>query len=211
MRRWLSTSMIAMLLLLGGCATSVVRSDVTVFHEWPGDLREPVYGFERSREQDNDLEYRNYENLVRGELNRLGFAEASTSQPAKLRVTLTYGVRGRDVRVIEGAVIDPFWYGSPLYGHRWNGRGYYGPYYDPFWPVAPTTQYAENTYQVFTRQLKIKIARLPSAKTVYDATVVSEGTIASLAAVMPYMVRSAFVDFPGVSGVPRHVELKMNQ
>ena len=28
---------------------------------------------------------------------------------------------------------------------------------------------------------------------------------------IPPMVRSAFVDFPGVSGVPRHVELKMNQ
>jgi hypothetical protein len=211
MRRWLSASIIAMMMLLGGCATSVVRSDVTVFHEWPGEMREKVYAFERTREQDNDLEYRSYENLVRAELVRLGFAEASATQPATLKVTLSYGLRGRDVRVIEGAITDQFWYGAPVYGHRWVGRGYFGPYYDPFWPVAPTTQYAENTYQIYTRQLKIKIARIPSGKTLYDATVVSEGTTASLAAVMPYMVRSAFVDFPGASGVPRHVDLKMTQ
>jgi hypothetical protein len=40
-------------------------------------------------------------------------------------------------------------------------------------------------------------------------TVKSEGTNSSLAAVMPYLVRSAFAEFPGENGVPRQIELKI--
>lgn len=211
MKHWFSTTIVALMLLLGGCASTTIRSDVTVFHEWPAELREKVFVFERTREQDNDLEYRSYENLVRSELLRLGFVEASTVQPARLKVTLVYGVKVRDVRVIEGTMSDPFWYNSPLYAHRWRGRGYYGPFYDPFWPIAPTTEYVDNTYQVYSRQVRIGMAQLPSAKKLYDVTVNSEGTNGSLAAVMPYLVRSAFIDFPGQSGVPRTITLTMQK
>ena len=201
--------MVGLMLFMGGCASTAIRSDVTVFHEWPAELREKVFVFERTREQDNDLEYRSYENLVRGELVRLGFVEASTTQTTRLKVTLGYNLKVRDVRVIEGAVADPFWYAPPMYTHRWRGRGYYGPFYDPFWPMAPTTEYAESTYQVYSRQLKIGIAQAPTGKKLYDVTVNSEGTKGSLATVMPYLVKSAFSDFPGQSGVPRTITLQM--
>ena len=209
MKHWFKLSIVSLLVLLGGCAGTSIRSDVTVFHEWPAELREKVFVFERTREQDNNLEYRSYENLVRSELVRLGFSEASTAQAAKLKVTMAYNVKVRDLRVIEGTVADPFWYAPPLYTHRWRGRGYYGPYYDPFWPVAPTTEYVESTYQVFSRNLKVGIAQVPTGKKLYDVTVNSEGTNGSLATVMPYLVRSAFSDFPGQSGVPRSITLNM--
>lgn len=208
-RTWMTLFILGLMLLLSGCASTTIHSEVTAFHEWPSDLHDKVFVFERTREQDNNLEYRNYENLVRAQLTRLGFSEAAPAQPARLKVTLAYGIKVRDVRVIEGALVDPFWYNSPIYGHRWRGRGYYGPYYDPFWPVAPPTEYVENSYQIFTRRLEVMIAQAPSGKKLYDVTVVSEGTNGSLAAVMPYMVRSAFADFPGPSGVPRQVNLKM--
>lgn len=209
MKHWFKLSIVSLLLSLGGCAGTAIRSDVTVFHEWPAEMREKIFVFERTREQDNNLEYRNYENLARAELLRLGFVEASTAQPVRLKVTMVYSVKVRDVRVIEGTLTDPFWYSSPLYTHRWRGRGYYGPYYDPFWPVAPTTEYVESSYQVFSRQLKIGIAQVPSGKKLYDVTLNSEGKNGSLAAVMPYLVRSAFIDFPGQSGIPRTVTLNM--
>jgi hypothetical protein len=53
------------------------------------------------------------------------------------------------------------------------------------------------------------MADMATGKKLYETTVVSEGTNSSLAAVMPFMVRSAFTDFPGPSGVPRRVELKL--
>jgi hypothetical protein len=208
-KRWLTFFLATLCLLLAGCATTI-RSDVTVFHEWPADLRGSTFAFERTREQDNDLEYRNYKNLVRGELLRLGFMEAAGLQSARLKVTMRYNVAVRDVLVVQPVIIDP-WYGSPFFGPRWPGYGYYGPFHDPFWYGPPLVQQRETRYQIFTRQLKIMMAQAADSKTLYDVTVDSEGTIGSLAAVMPYMVRSAFSDFPGQSGVPRRVELKMQR
>ncbi|MDB5793819.1 MAG: hypothetical protein JWR25_198, partial [Noviherbaspirillum sp.] len=52
------------------------------------------------------------------------------------------------------------------------------------------------------------LAQTADGKKVYDVTVVNEGTRGSLARVMPFMVRAAFADFPGKSGVPHLVELK---
>lgn len=207
MQRWMTGFVVAAALLLSGCAT-VIRSDVTAFHAWPSELKNKEYVFERTAAQENNLEYRNYENLVRGELARLGFVEAPNRGAAKLLVSFNYRVDGRDVTVVEPEYVDPFWYQSSFYGPRW--RGHYGPFYDPFWYGPPYVQYREVTYSVFKRQLKLAIKEASSGKMLYDVTVESRGNT-PLVQVMPYMVRSAFAEFPGKSGVPRRVELEMQR
>lgn len=207
MKRQLLILMAAASMLLTGCAGTTVRSNVTAFHEWPAETQEKSFVFARSKEHENNLEYRSYENLVRAELQNLGFIEAATANAAKLKVSLSYNVSERDVRVIEPVYVDPFWYGPPpYYYHRWHG--YYHRFYDPFWYGPTRIEYRDNSFQVFHRQLKVSIARVADSKNIYDVTVDSEGQIASLAAVMPYMVRSAFTDFPGKSGVARRVDIK---
>lgn len=210
MPRWLMIISTAFCLLLTGCATTI-QSDVTAFHEWPADLRDKSFVFERNSAQENNLEYRNYENLVRGELRRLGFVDAADRESAKLKVSMQYSINVRDVRMVQPVMVDPYWYGSPFYGPRWPGYGYYSPFYDPFWYGPPMIEQREIRYQLFTRQLKVEIAQASDAKKLYDVTVISQGMNGSLAAVMPYMVRSAFADFPGESGVPRRIELKMKE
>jgi hypothetical protein len=210
MRRWQFAFVVtALALLLQGCGTTMIRSDVTTFHEWPADLPDKSYVFERTKEQENDLEYRNYENLVRVELKRLGFVEAPDIQSARLKAALRYGINARDVRVSYPVVADPLWYGSPWrgsYGPYYSP--FYSPFYDPFWYGPPAVGRREENYQLFTRELHVSLARAADGKKLYDTTVVSEGRNGSLAAIMPYMVRSAFADFPGKSGAPRRVELK---
>ncbi len=198
------------MLALSGCAAPTIRSEVTAFHEWPAQLPDQSFTFERSQGQDNDLEYRNYENLVRAELLRLGFVDAGAAAKAALRVSMAYRVTERDVRVVEPVVISPGW-GPGYYGPRWP-YGYYDPFfYDPFWYGPPVVSYQENNYRLYRRQLQVGIARTADAKKLYDVTVTSEGQTASLAAVMPYMVKSAFADFPGKSGVPRWVEFELKE
>lgn len=207
MKRWLiATILAASSVLLAGCAATTVRSDVTAFHEWPAGLQEKSYVFERTREQNDSLEYRAYENLVRAELNRLGFAETPLAAKPKLKATLGYSISVRDVREIYPVMTYP--YGPGPMWHPYYGP-FYSPFYDPFWYGPPVVQHRESTYQLYTRQLRVVLAQLADGKKLYEATVVSEGSNGSLAAVMPYMVRSAFADFPGKSGVPRRVELKM--
>jgi hypothetical protein len=209
MKRWLLVPSIAVCALLAGCATPTIRSNVTVFQDWPADLQRQPFVFERSKEQDNNLEYRTYESLVRNELMRLGFMEATTTQSPRLKVSMRYGMNARDIRVVQPVVVDPLWYGPPpfFYGPRW--RGYYGPYYDPFWYGPPMTEYRDISYTLYSRQLKVAISRTPDSRKLYDVTVESEGRNGALAEVMPYMVRSAFAEFPGKNGETRRVELKM--
>ncbi|HJV84366.1 MAG TPA: DUF4136 domain-containing protein [Noviherbaspirillum sp.] len=206
MKAWLiAVVMGAMTILVSGCGTTI-QSNVTTFHEWPASLPDKHYVFERTKEQNNNLEYLNYENLVREQLNRLGFTEASPSTPPTLKVSLGYSVDSRDVREVYPVVVNPYPY-PYWYGPAW--RGYYGPFYDPFWYGPPMVEQRVSQYRLYTRHLRIVIARMSDGKQLYETTVVSEGTNGSLAAVMPYMVRAAFTDFPGKSGVPHQVELKM--
>lgn len=209
MKSWLSAFILTATTLLSGCGT-IIRSDVTAFHEWPAALPDKSYVFERTKDQNDNLEYLSYENLVRSELNRLGFVEAPANTKPALKASMNYSINGRDVREVYPVVVNPYPY---WYGPAW--RGYYGPwhgpFYDPFWYGPPIVETRVSQYQLFTRRLHIAIARMADGKKLYDTTVVSEGSNGSLAAVMPYMVRSAFTDFPGKSGVPRQVELKMDR
>lgn len=220
MKRWLTAIYVAVFsLVLAGCATtSTVRSEVTAFHEWPADVQDKSYVFERAADQENNLEYRNYEQLVRAELQRLGFTEAPGARSARLRVSIGYDMNVRDVRVSEPVVVDPYWPGPywhrPYWGHPyWRGyySPFYSPFYDPFWYGPPAVGRRESNFQVYTRRLNLTFTRASDGKRVHQTTVVSEGTNGSLAAVMPYMIRSAFTDFPGQSGVPRRIELQMEK
>jgi hypothetical protein len=209
--------------LLAGCGT-FIRSNVTAFHAWPAQLPAQTYVFERTQAQNASLEYRSYENLVRAELNRLGLVEAGPNVTPYLKVSFQTDIRVRDVREVYPVVIHPYGYGSawgayPFHGPRFGtgfgtrfGTGfgsYYGPFYDPFWYGPPVVQQREANYQLYTRELRLKIARFADGQPLYEATAVSEGEKSSLAAVMPYLVRSLFKDFPGPSGVTRQIELKM--
>jgi hypothetical protein len=195
-------------LLLAGCATTI-NSEVTAFHAWPADLKDKSFVFAADKEQNDSLEYRNYEQLIRNELLRLGFTDAKDAKSATLKVTFQYGVQNATM-VVTQPVYDPFWYGSG-YG-RWGavrpwGPVGPGPFYDPLW--GPPLQ--QTTYPLFQRLLHVAIERAANAQKLYEVTVESEGRQATLPMAMPYMVRSAFSEFPGPSGVPRHVRLKLNK
>lgn len=191
-------------MLLSGCAGIVVRSEVTAFHEASADFGDKTYGFVRDAPQENDLEFRNYEDLVRAELQTLGFMEKAGG---RLQVGVRYQVEARDIRVVEPMVVDP-WYG-PGFGRYQRPYGFYGPYADPFWLAPPLVQPVERRFVSYSRRLEINISRAADRKNLYQVIVNSQGQNPSLAAVMPAMVRSAFTDFPGPSGVPRVLEVKV--
>lgn len=211
MHYWIRFFILTSCVVLSACST-MIKTEVTAFHEWPQDLQDKSYAFVQSKEQANNLEYRNYQNLVRAELQRLGFAERASAPPAKLMVTMEYSMEARDVRVVEPVAVDPYpWYGSGFYGPYWPHYGYYHPFAYPYWYGPPIIEQRESRYRLFTRQLKLGIARASDGKKLHDMTVKSEGTNDSLPAVMPYMIRSAFKEFPGQSGVPRTISLKMDE
>jgi len=216
MRRILLLLITLPLLLLAGCA-STIRSEITVFHQWPDDAKARAFVFQRTDVQQGSLEYLAYENRVRAALNRVGLHEATASETADLRVTVSTSIRGRDIRIIESVISDP-WYGSPWYGsgfyapyRAWPGYGFsgYGFPYAPMWPGPPMVRQQERLTTLYLRELRVQIHDATRDKPLYDVTVKSEGTEGNLSKIMPYLVRSAFAEFPGKSGVPRVVELPL--
>ena len=204
LRRFLFLLSVLASLLLAGCATRViVRSEVVSHHTQPFEAAGQSYAYVPTEQQRADPEYAHVTSLVAEQLQRLGFVRAD---PAQLRITLDYRSTARDVRVVESQLVDP-WYGSPWYGPPWGPFGF-APYYaDPMWRGPPITVPVERRFIVFKRELKITMLRPDDTQPVYEVTVRSEGGDPSLAAVMPAMVRSAFADFPGPSGVPRVVDM----
>lgn len=210
--RYLTCLLAVFILLLSGCA-STIRSEVTAFHQWPPAAVEKAFTFVRTPEQSQSLEYQAYEQLVREQLQKHGLSEASGSEFAPLKVEFSARLSGRDVRVVETVLVDS-WYGTPWYGPGfyhpyWGYPGYSYPFYGLGWGGMPVAREQERRYTVFHRELKLKIIDTLNHQPVYEVTVRSDGKEGNLARLMPYLVESAFRDFPGKSGVPRVVELKI--
>lgn len=205
-------AMLAAAALLAGCATTI-RSDVTVFHAWPAQMEDKSYRFNAPPKVEDTLEYRSYQHLVRNELSRLGFSEATGTSAANLTVAMQFSTTVHAVRVVQA--IDPFWndrnYWRGYYRDPWGYRPgffspFYGPFYDPF--MAGPPDLIETVRDEYQRQLQVKIDTRDGRK-LFDVTVRNNSTIFSTPAVMPALVKSAFAGFPGQSGVPRRIDLKL--
>jgi hypothetical protein len=190
----------ALALLLGGCATTV-RSDVTTFQQWPAQMQDKSYAFTAPSPQEDTLELRAYQNLVRAQLAKLGFNEAPGA-PA-LHVSMRFMTTDIPVRVVEPAY--PGFYPYGFYGPRRFGGFYGSPFYGGLGP-APYDVYDEHRYQ---RQLQILIAT-NQGKPLFDVTVRNTSEAVSTPALMPALVQSAFEGFPGPNGGVRRIALKQN-
>lgn len=212
MKRLFMTALAAMTLLLGGCATTI-RSDVTTFHQWPADVPDKTYVFEAPPAQEDTLELRSYQNLVRGELARLGFRDAGETGKPALKVSMRFTTTDVPVRVLEP--VHPYFMPSARYSFYPYSRGYWGarrywggwhsPFYDPFWMGAPA--YQERIVHRYKREVQVAIKTVGGQR-LFDVTVHNTSREMSTPMLMPALVQSAFAEFPGVSGVARRVELK---
>jgi hypothetical protein len=201
MKRTMILAAASLTLLLGGCATTI-RSNVTTFHQWPADLADKSYAFVPATPQDNTLELQSYENLVRNQLNRLGFHEAPAD--SALKVSMRFTTVDVPTQVIYPNYAP--YYASPRFGY-WGRRywgGWYSPWYDPFWG-RPFDVEEEHRYH---RQLQLSIAQANDGKRLFDVTVRNVSKEMSTPVVMPALVQSAFEGFPGPNGGSRVIELK---
>lgn len=206
MKRVLMTVAASLTLLLGGCATTI-RSDVTTFNQWPAQMEDKSYAFEQPLAQEDTLEWRSYQELVRAQMAKLGFHDSGAAKPAVL-VAMHFTTTDVPVRVLQAA--DPFfyagarvgWYGP--YRHYWGG--FYSPFYgSPFWgPYA----YEERIVHQYQRELHVTIRASQDGRQLYDVKVHNTSRVRATPQVMPALVQSAFQDFPGPNGGTRVVELK---
>jgi hypothetical protein len=208
MKRLMVTAVASLSLLLGGCATTI-RSDVTTFHQWPAQITDKSYAFEAPAPQDNTLELQSYENLVRGQLNRLGFHEAPQS-PA-LKVGMRFTTTDVPTQVVYPTFAPSYYSPRFAFAGGWRRRywgGWYSPFYDPLWGPYPAYDVREE--HRYHRQLQVSITESNGGKRLFDVTVRNVSRTLSTPTVMPALVQSAFEGFPGPNGQVRTIELKQN-
>lgn len=202
------TGAAALTVVLTGCATTV-RSDVTTFQQWPAQMQDKSYAFTAPSPQEDTLELRAYQNLVRGQLAKLGFTEAPGA-PA-LHVSMRFMTTDIPVQVVEPAFNGFYPYGGRFgyYGpHRFGGY-YGGPFGNPYFGGFGGPGYDVYEEHRYQRQLQILIAT-KSGQPLFDVTVRNTSRAESTPALMPALVQSAFEGFPGPNGAVRKITLKQN-
>jgi hypothetical protein len=210
MKKIITLFVVACSVLLSGCATTF-SSQVSVFHEWPGGNQDKSYIFERSPGQENNLEHKHYEELLRPRLLSLGFHEITAGATPTLKIGMQYATTLREIRyspLWQPAIYDPFW---SLHFSRgvYRSRVFY-PYY-PGWGNYPRGMLDVSVRSNYLHQLSINISEISSGKKLADIKVSSDQAEPELIDYMPYLMDSALKEFPGKNGTTTKVELKIDK
>jgi hypothetical protein len=191
--------------LLSGCA-STVTSEVTAFRQagWQNDPPR-TYAFDHAKGEDARLDRQTYEAWLADALAGIGFQKVARPQ-ARYLVRMEYAADPRLVRVEETYYPDP-WFPEPYWGP------YRGPYWGPWgwagpgWPAQTLVRDVPATLAI----LRVDFSEAASGRRVYEVTANHIGEGVALAAVMPYLIRSAFAEFPLENGRPRRFSLPVDK
>jgi len=198
-RRVLTHSVLASLVLLAGCA-STISARVTTYQHWPEDAAGATYRIVPEPAQVNNLQFQTFSDAVRAAIGRTGLVEAQAGQPARFDVSFVYGNPTSQIWVRQ--YNDPFFYNGfgPAYG---TFGGYYG---TGAWGggivLAPSV--VTVPVDVYKNSLMVTIKdNQQNGAEVYRSTAVSMTGANDLPAIMPLLARAVFDGFPGNNGQTR--------
>ena len=202
------------LLLVLFTASCLVRSQVTVFHDFEPNIKKTKYIILATEEQQNSLEHRSYEKLVKQQLSLKGFKEVSLDE-ADVVVMFSYGDDGGRQIVSsypifgQTGVSSSNTYGTvQSYGNSatYSGTTTYTPSYGIVGSgVASRTEYKRFLYLSMIDHSASKSG--DGIKRIYEGKVVSNALNSNLPEAVPVMIKALFKEFPGESGKVRTVDV----
>ena len=196
---------IALSLLMSGCVT-MVETKVTTFHEFDKPVKNLKYSIMPTAEQNSSLEYRNYEKLIKTQLEKKGLIETSFAD-ADLAFSISYGITDGVTTTKTAPIIGQIGssgstttgtlstYGNTsIYRSNTNTTPIYG--------VVGTRSKTEINYTrfLFVNIIDTKKSNINNIVRIYEGQAISTGTNNQLNTVLPPMIRSLFLEFPGESG-----------
>ena len=200
----------ASVLLCSGCA-STITSQVTTFHEWPNDLKEKSFTVEPMPGQENDPEYKLYAAMLRTKLQSMGFTTGKDLNSSSLKVVMEYDTLVSEMQLpmaFWGARYDPFW--QIHYSRFYRRSGVFYPYYfgrlNSFYMMPDF-----NVTRYFLHQLAISMTDQKSGKTLANIKVSTEQISPRISRQMPYLLDSAFKEFPGENGRTNEITLPISK
>jgi len=206
MKRFLSAAAITISMLLTGCATTY-SSQVSVFHEWPKGNQDKSYILERLPAQENNPEYKFYEEELRAQLGLHGFKEIAVGATPALKIGMQYGTSISELQYTSPwhpAMYDPYW------GMHFRRAYLYDPYF-PFYGRRLSGPMDISVTRYYLHQLEIEISDFANNKKLASIKVSSEQREPEISKQMPYLIESALQGFPGKNGSTTTVELPLNK
>jgi hypothetical protein len=206
MKKIIFSLLAATTLLISGCATTI-SSQVTTFHEWPNDLKEKSFVVEAMPGQENDPEYKAYAGMLRERLLGMGFTTGQDFNSSELKVVMEYDTMVSELQLpmaFWGTRYDPFW---QIHFSRFHRRS---AYFHPYFFARSNSIYMLPDFtatRYFLHQLAVSISDRKSGKTLANIKVSTENISPRISQRMPYLLESAFKDFPGENGKTTEVKL----
>jgi hypothetical protein len=214
---------IALSLMMSGCVTMVdskatmVETKVTAFHEFDEPLKNLKYSIMATPEQESSLEYRNYEKLIKTQLEKKGLIETSFMD-ADLAFSISYGINDGVTTTKTAPIIGQIGSGGSTTTGTLNTYGNTSTFRSntstiPVYGVVGTRSKTETNYTrfLFLNIIDVKKSTGNKIARVYEGQAISTGPNNQLNTVLPAMIRSIFLEFPGESGKTELISGKIDQ
>jgi Domain of unknown function (DUF4136) len=196
--------------LLSACASSITAR-VTSFNQWPADMAGSTFSFITLVNPTRELEQATYENHVQAELEKRGLKRAPAGQAGRVQVDVATTQRSEEKTYMQPVYQDNYVFFPPYRdaaGHIFPGV--WAP--DPFGPRYVGDRPVNRTLQISSLQLRLLDTRVAGPgnqpgkpRTVFESRAIYEGDNGDLPAVVPFLVRAVFDEFPGQNGRTRTV------
>jgi len=202
--------------LLIACA-GMVESDVVAFHRLQQTHQPVRYLFYELEDQRRSLEYKTYQDMVRAELSKHQYSEVKDISEADVIIAFNYGIDSGREKLETIPVFGQTGVSSSFTSGTITSSGSTASYsgtttYNPTYGIVGTMTDSRTEY---TRGLWLYMVDANELRThnkveiIYEGRVMSAGSSAQLAKVMPAMVTALFKEFPGKSGATRRASVPL--
>ncbi len=193
--------------LLGACA-SPITTRVTRFNQWPADAAGSTFSFRTPVNAGRELEQASYEGHVQAALEKMGLKRAPAGQLGRIQAEVSTSQRSEAKTYVQPIYQNNLVFLPPF--RDASGRlfpGVWAP--DPFGPHYVGDRLVNLT--VYSASLRLRLLDAQPGppgqfRTVFESRALYEGDSDNLPAVVPYLVRAVFDDFPGQNGQVRTVK-----
>ncbi|WP_262692347.1 DUF4136 domain-containing protein [Kordiimonas aestuarii] len=187
------------LITLGACS-STFRSDVATFHKLTAPQGERLMIVPMNEERKDSLEFQQYAAILANHLRNEGYKATGEKDPDL--------IVGFDVQISDGrekVTATPGMH-TDFY---WRSYWYWGRFWHPVYPIGRDFDDRIVTRTVYTATLWMEI-RKPNGDLVFEGRAETETRNRAVPEVVPYLAEALFENFPGPSGVTRHVKLDLS-
>lgn len=190
--------LVAALVTLSAC-TSTFRSDVATFHTLPEPKGERLMIVPMDTSRKDSLEFQQYAAVLANHLRNEGYQATGEKDP-ELIIGFDVTVNdGREkIRSIPG-------HSRPYY---WRSYWHWGRYWGPITPFDHMYNDELITRTVYTATLIMEV-RTPEGELLFEGRAETETRTKAVPEVVPLLAEALFENFPGESGVTRHVRIDL--